>query len=358
MTIYYVILILSLLFLLPSVSEKEEIQTDDQIGVNRERMRTGFFFFSLMLMFVAGFRYYVGGDFGMYYRKYQQNANKLMESIRTLNEPILPLIDYIGNFFVKDNIGATLFPAVITIYLISRTTYKYSTDLFFSSMLVLFTCWSSCFNGVRQALAAAILYCGYPYLRDRKLAKYGTVVFIAFLCHKSAIVMLAAYFVCKNEVSAKNVILLVIGSLIVLFSYDKLFAVVDVVLDKEYDYENFSYITRAINPLRVAIHLAPACYYLLKYWSREKTQLQTLCLNFVIIRAVMMIAASGSAMLGRIGMYTSTMCLIAIPELNRGLDKNTRSIMKWLILGVYCFVWLYELSGSSSTNNFRFVWQR
>lgn len=358
MAVYYIVLVFSLLFLSPYVNESDREVPDGQRKNTRKRAKTGFILFCIMLMFVAGFRFRVGADFGGYYYSYKERANGFIEKLKTLDEPGLAFVDRVGYLFVKDNVGGTLFPAVITMFLICRNTYKYSTDLFFSGMLILFTCWDSCFNGVRQAFAAAILYCGFPYLRDKNLWKYALIVFIAYLFHKSSVIMLPAYLVCRNKVNTKNVVLLLVGSLIILFSYDRLFNVLDVIMDKEYSPETNEYISNAINPLRVAIHCAPACYYLIMYRNREKNDMQNLCLNFTVIRAVMMIAASGSAMLGRIGMYTSTMCLIAIPELNRGLDRNTRNVMRRIILGLYCFVWLYELAGSGSLNHFQFVWQR
>lgn len=356
MKVYFIVLVLSLIFL--STPKEKNTITSRRSVIEGNKMKVGYVLFSFMLVFVAGFRYFVGADFGAYYRGYELYATQLSIAIKTMNEPILPLIDRMGRLLVKDNIGGIFFPAAVTLFLILRTTYKYSNDLFFSSMLILFTCWTSCFNGVRQALAAAVLYCGFPFLRDRKFIKYAVVVFLAYLCHRSAFIMICAYFVCRNEINMKNVLLLVLGSLIILVNYDYLFSFIGSVMDKDYDYEGMAYITRSINPLRVIINCAPATYYLIKYWNRKKTKLQTLSLNFVVIRAVLMIAASGSAMLGRIGMYTSTLCVIAIPELNRGLDSKTRDFMKWVILILYGFVWLYEIFGSSSLNHFQFIWQK
>lgn len=355
MTVYFIVIVLSIVLL--SISDEEIRIARSQTTFESKKLNTSFALFCVMLMFIAGFRYRVGTDFGAYFYGYKNYVSRLSETIKTLDEPMLSLIDWIAYFFVKENIGGTLFPALITLFLILRTTFKYSTDLSFSGMLVLFTCWSSCFNGVKQALAAAVLYCGYPYLRDKKLVKYIFVAFLAFLCHKSAIIMILVYFICRNKVNARNVIFLVIGSLVILLNYDRLFGLIDTLLGIKYAYETDPYIANDINPLRVVIYCAPATYYLIKYWNREKTKLQTLCLNFVIIHAVMMIAASGSAMLGRMGMYTSTLCLIAIPELNRGLSGETRKIMKWVILAFYGLAWLYGIYGSSHLNNFQFIWQ-
>lgn len=360
MIVYYVVLGLSLLMLLPSIDENGSIAPRGRT-VTRERepsVKIGFFLFSVMLIFVAGFRYYVGADYGAYYLGYRRYATQLSVAAKTLDEPMIPLIDRVGLTFVKDDIGGILFPACVTLFLILRTTYKYSTDIFFSGLLLLFTCWISCFNGVRQALAAAVLFCGYPYLRDKKLLQYVLIVFLAYLCHRSAIIMICVYFVCRNKICAKNVILLIIGSLIILLNYDRLFGFLNTIMDKNYAYETNQYISTAINPLRIVIYCAPACFYLSKYWNRRKTELQTLWLNFLIIHAVMMIAASGSAMLGRVGMYTSTLCILAIPGLNSGLEQDKRNIMKWVILALYGFVWLYELSGTGSLNQFHFIWQK
>jgi hypothetical protein len=74
------------------------------------------------------------------------------------------------------------------------------------------------FNGARQGIACAIYSLAFKALIDGKFRKYVVWVFIAFLFHKTVIIMLPAYFLCRQKFSLRFLLLIVgIGTVTALF---------------------------------------------------------------------------------------------------------------------------------------------
>ena len=167
--------------------------------------------------------------------------------------------------------------------------------------------------------------------------------------------MILPYFVVHRKIDFKNILLLVALTLIVLKSYDRLFSVIDFLMDKEYDVEGSAYITTAINPFRTAANIFPAAYFLFIH-NGKRTAEEEFNLNLLIINAVAMAVASQSAFLGRVGMYTAYYTIIAIPELTGNLTKQNGMVTKVAVILLYGIFWRYGLAHGDQM--FYWIWQR
>ena len=99
MTTYYitVLLVLFFLYFAQKYSVKSINSVTNEIIIIKPFMTR--FFFSLaviILIFVAGFRYYVGADYGSYYGEYLRFANSFWESLKNFDEPGYGLIALIN----------------------------------------------------------------------------------------------------------------------------------------------------------------------------------------------------------------------------------------------------------------------
>lgn len=92
--------------------------------------------------------------------------------------------------------------------------------------------------------------------------------------------------------------------------------------------------------------------------NKELDEEQTFCINGLIINAAAMIAASNSAYLARIGIYTSPYVIVALPKLLRVENKYVEMLMRVGVLVLYSVYWYIGISGSSSLNTFRWVFAR
>lgn len=320
--------------------------------------KVAFFFGAVVLILSAGLRYKVGTDFSSYYKYLNGFANDLSRSLRKVDEPGIRFIAYCVRLFSNDGAAFIFACAFVTLALMLRTVYRYSTQIFFAGMLFVFLgCWHGCFNGIRQYLAAAVAFSAYPYLRNRKLVKYMLCVFIAFLFHKSAIIMVVPYFVVQMKISWRNTLLIVIGCVLVFYLYEQVYEAVDFLMDSNVDWDA-DYMSSRVNILRVLVAIAPAVFYLIAYSKIEMDAEQTLWLNLLIVHAVAMTIGSQSTYIARVGTYTSPFCVIAIPELNKNLNSKLKGTIMLVVLVLFFIFWWYEISISPNLNNFRWIWQK
>ena len=312
-----------------------------------------------VLVFVAGLRYRVGTDYTAYYRGLTLFGGRLEESLRSLDEPGLPLIATVISWFTDDGAYFIFVCAALTIMLCMMTNYKYTNQFVFVSMLFVFCGnWDGCFNGVRQYLAAAIVFAGHRLIYERKLVKYLLVVFLAFCVHSSAVIMIVPYFVLRNRINARNIILLIIGTAIVFLSYDRVFEFIGFLKDSEGEVGLTNYARTSVNILRTLVGCAPAVLCLVLYAEKKPNVEQTFYINALIIHATGRIATSNSAYLARLGIYTGLFVPLALAKLVKFDNKRLESLTKWGIVALYAIFWYVEISGSSSLSNFHWIWER
>lgn len=309
---------------------------------------------SVILVLFAGCRYYVGTDFGAYYR-YERYLD-FWQSLKSIDEPGIRLIYSIA-IRIHDSGQFCIFSvAAVTLGLELWVIYKNTDQIGIAIILFCFICWTACFNGVRQALAIAVLFCGFPALRDRDFKRYLIFAFLAFLCHRSAIMMILISFMTSRKTNYGNVFLLLIVSLFLLYSYDRVFQVVNVVLDNSVTGEE-AYWSTQVNRLRPIIRIVQAGFFLYVYRNEEKTNTVSFYLNILLVSAVISIVTMNSAALARMSMYMGPFTVIAIVELLKIFPDSNRKIITFLIVILYWIVEYVECYGVIFTlDRLRWFW--
>lgn len=357
MSVYYITIFLVSLFCLLAKSYDYKTIQFDILNRNKHSQATMFFYIVAVcvLVFVAGFRYRVGTDFGGYYLSYDRYAKEFFGHLITLDEPGFRFICWFTVLLKGNGTTAIFLSAAVTIVLYLKTIYKNTDCLLSTTLLYIFLgCWHGSFNGIRQYLAAAVIFAGIRYIKDKKFWKYALIVFIAFLFHKSAILMIFAYFVAHNKINIKNIILMVLASLIVLISFTEVVKFTGFILQEDLSDEG-TYLTASVNIFRVLVAVVPAIFYLIIYWKQEMTSEQRMWLNLLILNGIIMFATSNSTYFARMGIYTAPFTAIAIPELSNKFSYRNRVFIKIIILILYAAFWWYEISISSALNNFQWV---
>lgn len=327
---------------------------------SKKNMTTYYFFVFLcisVLGCVAGLRYYVGTDFGAYYFGYprwEANFNILWQNwdepgLATLAKILYP-ISQDGGFFI-------FVLAVLTISLFVINIAKNTDDFFFCVMLYIFTsCWSGCFNGVCQYLAAAILFAGHKFILERKFIKYCLIVFVAASFHITALVMLPIYFLITQVLDLKKIAFIIVSGIAMVFSYDFLFQLVGVITDDATGGADTSYAQREIHPLRIVIAFAPiVVYFFLLLQKKAFTGKENFYMGFVFVRAALIMGTANSAYLNRAGIYFEAFLPIALSLLIKKFPKNQQFMLKAIILILYFIVWIYI---DASTVVWQWIWER
>ena len=315
-------------------------------------------FFAVMpLILTAGLRYQIGTDFGAYYKAEEVFGGHAWNSLRTLNEPGLPVLTEIISWFSHDGAVYIFTFSMLIVGLSAFSILKYSDGYIFAILLYIFCgLWHGAFNGVRQYLAATVLLLGHRFILDRKLWKYLLTVFTAFCFHSSAIVMIVPYFVMRNRISLRNVLLLAIGTLLVSLNYESLFSLIGFLKEKDIVMNNYA--TASVNILRVLANTAPAVLAIILYWNKEPDAEQTFDLNGLIINAAAMIASANSTYLARVSIYTSFFLPLGLSKLLRLEDKFLEQTLRGLTTLLFAVFWYVEVSGHPALNPFVWVFDR
>ena len=248
MTTYYVTLLFCVV--LAYAAEKRDFAHENRLTADRvahsRATRNLFIVLSLILIVIAGFRYGVGADYWGYYRAGERFVTELPESLVSFNEPGIRLVYAVTRLFTLENIAPIFTVAAFTISLMLSVIYKHTDKLLMAVTLFLFLgCWHESFNAVRQCLAAAIVFSGYDFLKNKKLFKYSLVILLAFLFHRSAILMILPYFIVRIKVSPKNILLLIVGVFIALYGFDRIMDMTGFIM-QETEELSTEYATRSV----------------------------------------------------------------------------------------------------------------
>lgn len=322
-------------------------------GNNKKNFTTYYIFVFLSvatLACVAGLRYYVGTDYGGYYKNYHLWEQDFQARWQDWDEPGLSTIAKLLYFFTQDGAAFIFVLSALTIFLCGITISRNTDTFAFSIMLYIFTsCWSGSFNGVRQYLAAAVFFAGHRLIFERKFIKFCILVFIAASFHISALVMLPIYFLITQVLDLKKIVFIIVTGITLVFSYDFLFELAGVLKDSETTAANTTYAQNQIHPLRIVIALAPiVLYFILLAQKKGFTGSENFYMGFIFVRAAFIFATANSAYLNRVDIYFLPFVAIGLSKLVQKFPKNQQFLLKAIILILYCLVWLY-IDASIST---------
>lgn len=351
MHIYYITFFLILLFSLEYRTPETKIEKMENCGQKCSRLNVILVF--AVLTFFAGFRWQVGSDWWVYYSS--TNADFRLQLSKTFLEPGWYSIGYISTLFYDRYGIAMLAGAALTIWLFVKTYAKYSPNFLFSSLLFFFLVWAGTFNGVRQYLAAAILFAGHRYIIKRKLWAWLLTVLIASLFHASAGLMFFWYFITTLKLNKRQVLLVAACGILVYLSYDLLFGFIEWYKEKQLNREG-AYISRSINVFRILVYWIPVLYYYLFIYIRQKRDYDgeiNFYGNMILLAAVLMTAAGRSAYLGRVGIYCGCFLVLAWPAMIMKTDKKYQFITTVSVILLYGMYWFYDIFVHPDLNNFQ-----
>ena len=330
----------------------------------RIRVSSLFVFMSFLALFlVAGLRWNVGTDYPQYARLYWSYSRVPIEELfnpRISNLGLFGIraLSIVSRFIYDDPATMFLLASLVTIGLSVRHISRSSDMFLFSIMLFIFTgSWHGSFNGMRQSLAISVIFAGSGFMIRREFWKYALVVATAALFHSSALVMLPIYLVSGRKTDYRQWLLLTAATVFMITSYDTLFRISEILLDKEVAKE-LPYMTRRVNILRVAASWAPVLLYLMSRKTYGKDRESNFYINMLIITAMLKVGTMNSAYLMRITGYTGVFVPLALPRLVGCFEKRSSLLLKLFILGLYAIFWHVEISKTPNLSNFRWIFAR
>ncbi|RDI45709.1 EpsG family protein [Falsibacillus pallidus] len=239
-----------------------------------------------------------------------------------------------------------LITALITNVLIVVVLYRYSR-LFEISLFVYITAGSYLvsMNGIRQFLAASIIFGATKYIMNGDWKKYIFIILIASTIHKSALVLIPIYFIVRSPAWSKITLLLILGSIFIVFGFNQFSSVLfSAIEDTQYGhYSNFQ--EGGANILRVIITAVPI---VIAYIGREKLKLifpkSDYIVNMSIISLVFMLISTQNWIFARFDIYFGLYNLILISWVVKLFSIKDQKLIYLSILVCYFILYIFEQS--------------
>jgi transmembrane protein EpsG len=297
---------------------------------------------ALILVMVSGLRTNIGDTY--FYRHSYEINNFTWSYITTEKDLGFGLLQMILQLFSRDPQILIFITALITNGLIILVLYKYSRMLeislyvYITSGLFLVS-----MNGIRQFLAAAIIFAATKFILDGSWKKFFVVVLIASTFHLSALLFLPIYFLVRTKAWTKTTVLLLLIAVIIVIGYnqftDLLFAAIG---ESQYgNYENFT--EGGANKLRIAVYGAPL---IIAYLGRDKLRRlfpkSDYIVNLSLLNVVFMVIASQNWIFARFTIYFGLYQLILIAWVIKLFREKDQKLIYFALLAFYFIYFYYE----------------
>ncbi len=308
----------------------------------------------IILIFFAGFRYRVGADYLQYAANYEFYC---ISELDWLKEPGIRIIAKLSSFIYSDFSTMFFIMSLITVGLCIWSLIKNTPFWTVSILLYIFLgSWHESFNSVRQSAAAAILFFGHNYIKERKFLKWLIVCLIASVFHISAIVFLPLYWLPTKQFTFPKMAVFFFVGIVLAFSYDPIWELIGFMQGEEFVIDGYS--KNSISIFRIIVAWVPPLFYMLfirnsvENEDREKINFYA---SLSLVSAAIVLAARYSAYLGRMVIYTDIYNAIFWAFMLKSIFKKQKDIKErtlyiLLILGCYFVYYLFEASGEFIVN--------
>lgn len=234
--------------------------------------------------------------------------------------------------------------AAITNLLIVIVFYHYSRMIELSIFLYIANgAFIVSMNGVRQYLAAAIVFVATKALLDGKWKTYMGIVLIASIFHQSALIMIPIYFLVRRKAwTAATLAMLGVAILVVVgFNYFSglMFSIIK---DSQYGhYENFQ--EGGANYIRVVVYLVPL---FVAFLGREKLRSlfpqADVFVNLAVVGGVLLFISTQNWIFARLGIYFTLYHILLMSWIVKLFRNKDRPLVYFAVIVLYLLYFFYE----------------
>ncbi|ELC8410688.1 TPA: EpsG family protein [Clostridium perfringens] len=245
--------------------------------------------------------------------------------------------------------------AFITNSLLLITLRRYSKGCYSELIIYMYITggtFISSMNGMRQYLAAAVLFY-FTYLIEKKsMYKY---IFVCLLCstiHISSLIMIPVYFLVNIKAFSKKTIIVILFSVVfIIFFYPIINFLYGVIGGKFSQYKSFN--EGGANFIRILVECVPLvlAFIYRKLFDRNKFNVD-LFINMSLLNSLIMIVSLYNWIFARFAIYLGLYNLILLPYIIKSLVcKRERKIIYYLFLVFYFIFFYYE----SIVSNIKYI---
>lgn len=234
--------------------------------------------------------------------------------------------------------------AFITHMLIISVFYRYA-KLFEVSMYVFITSglFTVSMNGIRQFLAAAIIFTATKFLIEGHFKKYAVVVLLAATIHTSALILLPNYFIVRRKAWSKLTMLLIALTALLIVAYNEFSSLLFSTIENSQYGHYKDFMEGGSSWTRVLVYSAPL---VVAYFGRHK--LRQLCpgsdviVNMTMLNALVVLVATQNWIFARFSIYFGLYSVILFSWLVLLFRKKDQKLVYYGLLILYFIYFYYE----------------
>ncbi|PDY84802.1 EpsG family protein [Bacillus cereus] len=296
----------------------------------------------LSLVLVSGLRNNIGDTY--FYMHAYTVAEFNWEYIQNNKDMGFNIFQMILKGYTDDPQVMVFITALITNVLIVLTLYKYSR-LIEISLYVYITSgmYLVSMNGIRQCLAAAIIFAATKYILNGNWKMYILIVLIASTFHQSALVLIPIYFLVRRKSWSVMTCILLVFAVIIVIGFNQFSTLFFTAIeDTQYgEYKNFH--EGGANILRVAVDSAPLILaFIGRHKLRKLFPKSDYIVNMALLGLVFMIISTQNWIFARFSIYFGLYQLILISWVVKLFTQKDQKLIYYSILVCYFIYFVYE----------------
>lgn len=234
--------------------------------------------------------------------------------------------------------------ALITNTLIVLVLYKYSRMLELSLFVYITSnMYLTSMNGIRQYLAAAIIFAATKFILNGDWKKYILIVLFASTIHKTTLVLIPVYFMVRRKAWTMETFVLIVLAIVIVIGFNQFMGLLfSAIGDTQYGhYANFS--EGGANIIRVAVFSAPL---IIAYLGREKLRNLSPNIDYIVnmslLGCIFMIISTQNWIFARFSIYFGLYELILISWIIKVFSDKEQRFIYYAILVCYFIFYYYE----------------
>lgn len=307
---------------------------------NKKPIFIGTFMIALIFIVVSGARSGIG-DTSMYTHLYEMIIENTYEDgyekgfIFFLN--FLATISQNPQFMI---IVTSIITHGINIFVMANYSSYFELEVY---MYIASGFFLTSMNGIRQAMASAIVFLGTTFLINRKFIPYVFLVLIASTLHTSAIIMIPVYFIVNNDLWTKHFnVIIMAGIFIIVFGGIISSILFKLLASTRYgSYDTFE--EGGANIIRVAVAFVPVLLaYLQKYSLKKIMPKCDIFVNLSILNFFVMALSIDSWIFARMSYYFQLYSFILLPYVIKSVEniKEKRFIYYSFLVAYFIFMYV------------------
>lgn len=198
-------------------------------------------------------------------------------------------------------------------------------------------------NGIRQCLAAAIIFIGTKFIVSGNFKRYLALVLIVSTIHNSAIIMIPVYFIARSKVWSKKTAIMLGAFIIGFVFYDKIIPIIYELLGDS-TYSVYKDSTEGGSSLiRTIVMMVPV---ILSYINREKLEElwpeSKVFINISLLAFIFTAFGMYNWIFNRVTLYFQLYNMILIPFIIKNCYKGKeKRLIYWGFIACY-FIFFYK----------------